>query len=223
MMNRRSAIRTYVFDLDGTLVDSIPGIEVAARAALAEQAMACVLPSLLPFIGPPIRRMLQTALALTDEKLLDRLEAAFRQHYDQGAWRETLPYAGVVDTLRTLHAGGARLYVLTNKPALPTARILEHLGWAGLFTEVVTPLSRTPAYASKTEAALELRARLRHAPQATLLVGDSPDDAAAATAAGFAFAAAAWGYGRVDVSLPAGGQTLGQFSDLLSFPPPLTP
>jgi phosphoglycolate phosphatase len=207
----------YVFDLDGTLVDSIPGIDSAARAALAGLSPGQPLPSLRTFIGPPIRVMLQRALRWTDDARLDALERAFRIHYDGGAWKETTAYGGVGNTLRQLHARGAKLHVLTNKPPVPTARILDHLGWTPLFTAIVSPQSRTPPYPDKTAAALDLRERLGLPPAATLLVGDSPDDAAAARAAGFGFSAAAWGYGEAAVNNPA--RALASFSDIIHLSP----
>jgi len=193
----------FVLDLDGTLVDSIPGIDAAARAGLAQVAPGEKPPSLRAFIGPPIRTMLQQALGWTEAARLDPLEQAFRRHYDGGAWRETMAYPGVNDTLRALRARGARLHVLTNKPQAPTARIMDHLGWTGLMDAIVTPQSRQPPYPDKAAAAVDLRDRLGLPAVATLLVGDSPDDLAAARAAGFSFAAAAWGYGTAATLEPA--------------------
>jgi len=210
-----------VFDLDGTLVDSIPGIDACARAALAEEAPDLALPSLRTFIGPPIRAMLARALNLADEARLDGLEAAFRRHYDNGGWRDTPVYPGVVETLHWLHASGAHLYVLTNKPALPTRRILEHLGLSRLFVEIVSPDSRTPRHASKSAAALDLRMRIPPGAK-TILVGDSDDDAHAAAAAGFAFAAAAWGYGRIHLSSPPPAYSLANVAEIRTLVPLFT-
>lgn len=221
-MSRAVAI-AYVFDLDGTLVDSIPGIDAAARVALSEHASHLTLPSLRTFIGPPIRTMLARALNLTDSTQLDLLETSFRRHYDNDGWRDSPAYPGVVETLEVLHAAGARLYVLTNKPALPTARILKHLGLSHLFTEIVTPDSREPRFATKSAAALALRTRMQTAPSATLLVGDSPDDAQAAAAAGFVFAAASWGYGQVHLSDPSPAYSLAKLSDIHTLTSLLSP
>lgn len=219
-MSSSPAYSHYVFDLDGTLVDSIRGIDTAARSALAELAPAETLPSLRAFIGPPIRVMLERALHWTDTARLDALERAFRVHYDGGSWRESPPYETVDATLRALHARGARLHVLTNKPPLPAARIISHLGWTPLFDAIVSPQSRTPPFADKVSAAMELRDRLSLPPASTLLLGDSADDHEAARATGFTFAAASWGYGNAARRAPACG--LATFSDILNLAPSTT-
>lgn len=219
-MSSSTAYSHYVFDLDGTLVDSIRGIDSAARSALAELAPAEALPSLRAFIGPPIRVMLERALRWTDATRLDALERAFRVHYDGGSWRESPPYEGVDATLRTLHARGAKLHVLTNKPPVPAARIINHLGWTPLFDAIVSPQSRTPPFANKASAAIDLRDRLGLPPATTLLIGDSADDHDAARSAGFTFAAAGWGYGDAAVRSPACG--LATFSDILNLIPTYT-
>jgi len=208
------AYSSFVFDLDGTLIDSVPGIDAAARAGLAQVAPGEWLPSLRTFIGPPIRTMLQRALGWTDPARLDALERAFRNHYDSRAWRESPPYPGVDAVLRELRARGCRLHVLTNKPQQATAQILDHLGWARLMDAVVSPQSHTPPFADKAAAAVDLRERYRLPATSTLLVGDSLDDQAAARAAGFAFVAAAWGYGDAAARDP--GCALNTFDAILN-------
>jgi len=219
-MSPSPAYSHYVFDLDGTLVDSICGIDAAARSALAELAPDETLPSLRTFIGPPIRVMLERALRWTDAARLDALERAFRVHYDGGSWRESPPYENVETTLRTLHARGAKLHILTNKPPRPAGRIIEHLGWASLFDAIVSPQSRTPPFADKASAAIDLRDSLGLPSAATLLVGDSADDNEAARAADFTFAAATWGYGDFARCAPVCG--LATFSDILNLAPSKT-
>jgi phosphoglycolate phosphatase len=215
-MSSAAAYSHYVFDLDGTLVDSICGIDASARAALAELAPEASLPSLRSFIGPPIRQMLERALRWSDPTRLDALEVAFRRHYDGGGWRDSPPYPDVANTLHRLHTNGATLFVLTNKPPIPAARIIEHLGWTPLFESIVSPQSSQPPFPNKAAAALDLRDRHRLPATTTLLVGDSADDQEAAHAAGFAFAAARWGYGTAATLAP--DRTLDTVAQLL--PPP---
>lgn len=205
------------FDLDGTLVDSFPGIEFSARSALSSVCPGVAAPDFRPFIGPPIREVFCRALAEEDAGTLDHLEQAFRTSYDADGWRRTQTYPGVGKVLAELRAIGLVCHVLTNKPQRPTHEILRHLSLDGFFDEVITPDSRTPKYASKTEAALEARRRHGLAGPETLLVGDSPDDGAAADACGFQFAAACFGYGNAHRECASAVHfRLECFADLLS-------
>ena len=188
-------ITDVIFDLDGTLVDSFPGIAQAACAACARIVPGRPVPDFRPFIGPPIRQIFRRALDESQETVVDALEAAFRAAYDGGAWRQSFLYPGAKEALAALRREDRRCYVLTNKPRLATQRILEHLAVADCFLEAVSPDCRQPPYGSKTEALMELGRRCALNPATILLVGDGPDDAAAAEAGGFRFAAAAFGYG----------------------------
>lgn len=190
-----TGIHAVLFDLDGTLVDSLPGISWAAQLALTEVRPGCELPDLRAFVGPPIREVLRLALGESNAGTLADLEAAFRRHYNTEGWRQSFTYADVPDTLAALSAAGLCMGVVTNKPQAPTRRILDHLDLTRFMDVVVTPDSQSPPFASKTEtlaAALQARGL---APALTLFVGDSEDDAAAACACGVHFAAVASGYG----------------------------
>jgi phosphoglycolate phosphatase len=187
--------RAILFDLDGTLVDSLPGITWAARAALLDVLPGSELPDLRPFVGPPIRKIFRHVLGVGASGILDDLEAAFRRYYNSEGWRHTVAYADVSETLGALYAAGMRLGVVTNKPLAPTRSILSHLDLARFMETVVTPDSVTPACATKTETLAAALAAQAFIPAQALFVGDSLDDAAAAAACGLPFAAVTYGYG----------------------------
>ena len=193
-------ITQLIFDLDGTLVDSFPGIAFSAEAALAQVLPRREVPDFRPFIGPPIREIFHRALLESDPEIIDRLEQSFRANYNSEGWRKTRTYPGVEKILAQACQSGRVCRVLTNKPKLPTHAILQHLGLDRFVAEVITPDTRSPAYASKIEAALNLKQRHGLAAEATLLVGDSEDVRAAAAACGFQFAAVTFGYGRAFAS-----------------------
>ena len=215
------------FDLDGTLVDSFPGIEFSALTALASVFPDKRFPDLRPFVGPPIREVFRRALGEDDAGVLDDLERAFRRSYDGGGWIRTTAYPGVGEALATLDEFGLVCHVLTNKPQRATLAILQHLSLKRFFGEIITPDSRVPGYTSKTEAAFEAKRRLGLAGSETLLVGDSTDDGAAAQACGFQFAAVCYGYGdahrddrlKVDYRL----ERFGDLLPIVGISPSLTP
>lgn len=190
-------IDAVIFDLDGTLVDSMPGIEYAAAAAWAAVQPGPPCPSLRPLIGPPIREMFRKALPDADAATLAALERAFRSAYDGDGWQKTVVYPGVPETLAALTADGVQCFGVTNKPSLPTQQILQHCGLSAHFQAFLSPDSRMPPFASKAEAVASLLAQYNLDPARTLLMGDSLDDARAAQACGLWFAAFAGGYGWV--------------------------
>ena len=185
-----------IFDLDGTLADTHPGIADAFRSAMAEVLPDTVVPDFARHIGPPVRQVFQKALDCEDQDILDALNAAFRIHYDGGCWKNSRPYPGVPELLEYLQESGMGCSVLTNKPALPTGRILEHLQLRPYFSHVISPDSVSPGFPNKAEAAVHLLNLIRNDPTTTWIIGDSIDDAAAAAASGSRFAAAAYGYGN---------------------------
>lgn len=188
-------VRHLLFDLDGTLVDSLPGIEHAARHALAEVSPERTLPPLAPFVGPPIREVLARALDERDATRLDALVARFRTAYDTQGWRLSMCYPGVATLLTTLRAAGLCCYVVTNKPRAATALILDALGLRASFEDVISPDVCEPRLPTKAGAVALLLARHGLRAEECWLIGDSHDDRAAAEAHGLRFVAAGYGYG----------------------------
>jgi phosphoglycolate phosphatase len=185
-----------VFDLDGTLVDSVPGIEHAMKAALAEVVPGTALPSLRSLLGPPVRDVAARVVPGASEDVLDRLVAGFRRAYDAGMWSETESFAGASHVVESLAASGVRVFVATNKPFAATKAILGAHGFLEHLEDVVAPDAVSPPYADKASM-LRYLARTHGLPVArTVMVGDSAEDAVAARGAGMAFVAALWGYGK---------------------------
>ena len=191
-----SVIENVVFDLDGTLVDSAPGIERCLRHAVAEVAPddpGAAVPCAL--IGPPVRVMVASMLPGADDALVDAAVLAFRRCYDAGGWRETVPYDGAGELLATLHGAGRRIYVVTNKPSVPTGQILAEFEWSGLIGAVVCRDSVTPWFPDKSAALRHLIETQSLEQSRTIFVGDTADDAVAAQANELPFVFASYGYG----------------------------
>ena len=189
-------IRALLFDLDGTLVNSLPGIEFSIDCSLAE----CELPKrsrdVRTLIGPPIREIFAQLLPETTEEQLSRLERAFRRSYDSVGWRKTVLYDDAREVLARLHEAGVSLFLVTNKPAGATEQILRDLQLFDLFEDIACRDSRTPRFASKAEMLREILERHRLDTATCLYIGDTAEDYRAAAESGTPVALVAHGYGE---------------------------
>jgi len=188
-------LRDVIFDLDGTLVDSRPGIDRAAATAVARVWPGRAAVGLAALIGPPIRAMLATAYPDASAAELDALVREFRAAYDGGDWRVFEPYPGLAEVLDAIDAAGGRAFLVTNKRHAATERILAHLGVSERFTAMRAPDDPATPWSGKADALNDLVDRCSVPREAAAYVGDTPDDREAARLAGLPFVAAAYGYG----------------------------
>jgi phosphoglycolate phosphatase len=205
---------SIIFDLDGTLVDSLPGIEASARHAVEKCLPGISLPEIRGLIGPPIRTMFAQLWPERDRVEVEALVAAFRQHYDTKGCLLSQPYPGVHDTLYDLHEAGTAMFVLTNKLSHSADIILEKSGIRQFFLDVMSPDSVEPPYSVKSEGAAILQSRYHLVPARTLLMGDGVNDLEAAAACGFVFVEAAYGYGNASQDSAPGTSPVQTFSEI---------
>ncbi len=206
-------IASILFDLDGTLVDSLPGIQFSSDVACQAVLPGRELPDLRPFIGPPIREMYRRVFMDLPSRTLDELVTQFRKSYDgEGCLKGTV-YPGVRDTLRGLRDLGIACFVITNKPLDATQKILQHRQLAEMFQAVYSPNRKNPPFAGKREMTDALIREFRLDLDRTILVGDSLEDWSAAHECGMRFVAAAYGYGGIHLHLEGGVKDV-----LYSFP-----
>ncbi|PSR52473.1 hypothetical protein AHMF7605_02505 [Adhaeribacter arboris] len=94
--------QNIIFDLDGTIIDSFPGIEQAYQQALLHVLPDRIVPDIKNLIGPPIHKIFALSLQLDDEVILAELVREFKIAYDTICWKNTLVYEGVINTLEQL-------------------------------------------------------------------------------------------------------------------------
>ena len=216
-LSRPMRFESLFFDFDGTLVDSLPGIEFSIQQAFAGCGHTMPHVELRTMIGPSVRAILQKLASNASLSEVDQLEAAFRASYDTAGWTKTFAFPGVAETLRMLAEAGTRLFIFTNKPAVATRQIVKHLKMESLFQDILSKNSRTPPYASKAEMLADLMQRHRVSPMQSAVIGDSPEDFEAAAGNKLPFIFASYGYGKLTATeLQQRTTVISNFSDLLT-------
>jgi phosphoglycolate phosphatase len=182
-----------LFDLDGTLVDSAPGIWSSVRVAAAALGLPEPTPAQLhAMVGPPLQDGFATVFGLTGDDV-DRAVAAYRAHYATGALLDVAVYDGVPELLRTLRGGGAVLAVATSKPQTFAVRVLGHVGLLRAFGSVHgATLDGAVRHKDQVVAAALAAHPGTHA---VALVGDRELDVLGAAAHGLPCVGAGWGAG----------------------------
>ncbi len=170
--------RAICFDLDGTLVDSLPDIIAGIREAIAEHELPVPpVDRVRPFIGLPLH---DTFVALAPQGDPDSLSAAYRRIYPSRFTRSSAPFAEVTQVLTTLRERGFRLAVTTTK-GTPMARdLLAALGLSDLLDHV----QGTDGFPAKPAPDVIERALSALGAEGVWMVGDTTHDIGAGRAAG---------------------------------------
>lgn len=214
-----------LFDLDGTLIDSSPGILASFARILSAHDIKPVVPLAPALIGPPLLVTLQKVSGIDNAAELSELAEAFKADYDSVGYLETQVFPGVAEGLAQLAADGTRLYIVTNKRMLPTRKILEAFGLARHFSGVHTRDETEPPAPSKAAVTKRLITQYSIDPAHAWFIGDTEEDAAAARENGLGFIHAVYGYGSTDMQ-SASDAVLQNFSalpDIIGMTPQQTP
>ena len=202
--------KAILFDLDGTLLDTLEDLAAAANRALDTLGLpAHPTDAYRVFVGDGLRTLAERILPGEQRSAarVDALVAAFEREYSR-TWNErTAPYAGVPEMLDRLTTGGYRLSVLSNKPdaftRLCVEQLLPHWTFAPLYGQRPgVPKKPDPA------AALAIAAELGLAPAEVLYLGDTATDMHTARAAGMEAVGVLWGFRSADELRAAGARHL---------------
>lgn len=186
-------VTTVVFDLDGTLVDTIEDIRAALNTSLvAFDKPPLDTPSVIAMIGGGVDDMLLEAIGY-DQHIFDDFKQMYRAYYRKNIDQFTRPYPGISALLRHLFEHGIRLAVLTNKQTDPAKRLVTLFGWAPYFSVVAGP-DHYGVHKPDPRGLQRLMHDLETTPEATLFVGDSEPDVSVAQAAGVRCIAVGYGY-----------------------------
>ncbi len=192
------AYKAYIFDLDGTLLDTIADLVAATNAVLADHNMPThTREEILNYVGSGGATLLSKAAPHgTSAEELDEMYVQWEKYLDEYGTRMTCAYAGIPELLSTLKAKGARLAVLSNKPDSAAKLAIEEK-LPGVFDFVHGRCDEFPRKPDPT-GLNKLLGELGVSAKECLYIGDSANDVGVARAAYVQFVGVDWGYGQFE-------------------------
>jgi len=199
--------QAVLFDLDGTLLDTLEDLADAVNAVLTSLGFPVhPLDAYRYFVGDGVETLMRRTLpasAAADPLLLARAVSLQRTEYLARCYAKTRPYPGVPEMLDALERRGARMAILSNKPDAFVGEMVRHY-----FPRVPFEIARgaRPGVAVKPDpgSALQVAAEMRLAPGEFLYLGDTNTDMLTARAAGMSPVGALWGF-RTEAELRESG------------------
>ena len=208
--------KSILFDLDGTLTDSGPGI--TRCAALALDALGIPYPSkeaLGVFVGPPL--ICSFSRFGVPEDRIEEAIRIFRTHYNAGGKFENTPYEGIRELLGRLQEEGYKVYVATSKPEGTAKEVLARFEMTGYFDEICG--ATLDHSRENKDAVIAYLLRKIGGAGRPVMVGDTVFDVKGAAKFGISCIGVTWGYGQEQEMRDAGAvgiaRTMDELYDLL--------
>ena len=185
---------TVLFDLDGTLTDSGPGITNAVAYALEQLGRPAMTQAERDrFVGPPLHDSFRIFCGMTEEESLEAVRL-FRVYYNDRGVYENSVYPGIEDMLEALTAQGKKLAVATSKPEHMAKKVIAHFGLDRWLTQIAGASLDTSRNKKDQVIAYALR-EFGIDRQRAVMVGDREHDVFGAAAFGIPTVGVTWGYG----------------------------
>lgn len=185
-----------IFDLDGTVLDTLADLRAAVNHALAVQGFPIrTLEETRRFVGNGVAKLIERAVPTgTDADVCAQVLADFKDYYREHMNDQTRPYPGIPELLGKLRAAGMKVGINSNKFDAAVQNLCE-LHFADLYDVAAGESASTPKKPDPT-AALDMMARFGVPAARTIFIGDSAVDLATARNAGCDVAWVAWGFRR---------------------------
>lgn len=187
-------LKAVIFDLDGTILDTLEDLKNSVNFALSKNGLPVrTIDEIRTFVGNGIRLLIERAVPEnTNDELLERCFLDFKKHYKEHSADNTKPYDGIIPVLREIKAKGIKLAVVSNKADFAVQTLVEEY-FQGLFDFAVGEregIRRKPCPDSVNEAIRVLDA----SPDEVVYVGDSEVDIETSRNAGVNCVAVTWGF-----------------------------
>ena len=202
--------QVVLFDLDGTITDSGPGIMNSVQYALSRFGMTNPDRAVLRrFVGPPLNDSFERFYGFSTEEAMKAVQY-YREYYSAGGIFENAVYDGMGETLRQLKAEGCRVFLATSKPQVFSEQILEHFGLTSCFDGIVGSfLDGTRVNKAEVVGEALRQAGITSENRETaVMVGDREYDIIGAHSHGIAAIGVLFGYGSREELEKAGADSL---------------
>jgi phosphoglycolate phosphatase len=210
---------TFIFDLDGTLLNTLDDLAASVNYALRTHGMPeRTLDEVRSFVGNGVRLLMERAIPEgTDNPRFEETFATFRQYYMDHSLDKTRPYEGIPEMIHALKQRGCRLAVVSNKFYAATQELIRHF-----FPEITVAIGEHESEGIRKKPApdtvFEALRQLGVAKENAVYVGDSDVDLQTAHNSGLPCISVLWGFRDRDFLLAHGATTfISQPKELLSY------
>lgn len=209
--------KNILFDFDGTIFDTVKGIERSVKYALDKNGIVLSVDSFRRFAGPPFKVIFKENYGFDDELIVKIIEA-FREDYLPYGIYESSPFPGIAELLDELRQNGFKLAIATLKPRPMAVELLERSGLYGKFDVISGQIAEGIETLTKAEIVRGAMDMLGAAPEDTVLVGDTKYDVVGGHEAGLKVIGVRYGYAESGELENAGAdiivETLGDLKKL---------
>ena len=200
---------TYIFDLDGTLLDTLADLAAAVNYALRQHGMPeHTIDDVRRFVGNGVRKLMERAIPDGEKNPdFEATFATFREYYMHHSLDNTRPYPGIIETLEALKEQGCRLAVVSNKMMAATKELCQHFFADTIEVAIgeneAAGIRKKPAPDTVFEALRQLGGKKDSA----VYVGDSDVDLETANNSGLPCISVLWGFRDRDFLIQHGAKT----------------
>lgn len=200
---------TYIFDLDGTLLDTLADLAAAVNYALRQHGMPeHTIDDVRRFVGNGVRKLMERAIPDGEKNPdFEATFATFREYYMHHSLDNTRPYPGIIETLEALKAKGCRLAVVSNKMMAATQELCRHFFADTIEVAIgeneAAGIRKKPA----PDTVFEALRQLGEEKDSAVYVGDSDVDLETANNSGLPCISVLWGFRDRDFLIQHGAKT----------------
>ena len=200
---------TYIFDLDGTLLDTLADLAAAVNYALRQHGMPeHTIDDVRRFVGNGVRKLMERAIPDGEKNPdFEATFATFREYYMHHSLDTTRPYPGIIETLEALKAKGCRLAVVSNKMMAATKELCQHFFADTIEVAIgeneAAGIRKKPA----PDTVFEALRQLGEEKDSAVYVGDSDVELETANNSGLPCISVLWGFRDRDFLIQHGAKT----------------